>query len=194
MPPFPVAGPRRAAFPALIGTTKALRLPGSNTGSLMDSLTRPNGGLFGSLRHGGRPHRTAWPRSSPVPLAVLSLVDAQELPGSCAAHSMPLPRSAIPAGPAELTLALCQCRPRRIENESTMHWAYRDSITRLQHPLPTLQQGWLPTSRKARFRLVVSLCREGVKPSGLLRKVSACSCSCSCFPLSQACPGAINPA
>ena len=42
MPPFPVAGPRRAAFPALVGTMKALRLPDSNSGSLMDSLTRPD--------------------------------------------------------------------------------------------------------------------------------------------------------
>jgi hypothetical protein len=42
MPPFPLAGPRRAAFPTLSGTTKALRLPDSNTGSLMDSLTRPD--------------------------------------------------------------------------------------------------------------------------------------------------------
>lgn len=68
-----------------------------------------------------------------------------------------------------------------------MHWTYRDSITRLQHPLPTLQQERLPASRKARFRLVVGLCREGVKPSGLLRKVSTSS---FCFPLSQAYPGA----
>jgi len=81
---------------------------------------------------------------------------------------MPLPRSLIPASPAKLTLALSQFRPRRMKNEGTVHWAYRDSITRLWHPLPTLRQGWLPTSRKAGFRLGVSLYREGVKPSGLL--------------------------
>jgi hypothetical protein len=98
----------------------------------------------GSLRCGVGPRRRAWPRSSPVPLAAHSLVDAQELPGSCAIHSMPLPRSTIPASPAALTIVRRQRRPRRIENEGTMHWAYRDSITRLQHPLPTLQQGQLP--------------------------------------------------
>ena len=97
-----------------------------------------------SLRYGAGSRRTAWPRSSPVPLAAHSLVDAQDLPGSCTAHSMPLPRSSIPAGPAALTMTLRQRRPRRIENEGTMHWAYRDSITRLQHPLPTLRQGQLP--------------------------------------------------
>ena len=59
MPPFPLAGPRRAAFPALIGTTKALRRPGSNTGSLMDSLTRPN--VDPSVRSATAPDRAAWP-------------------------------------------------------------------------------------------------------------------------------------
>lgn len=74
----------------------------------------------------------------------VSLVDAQELPGSCAVHSIPLPRSQIPASPAELTMALRQHRPRRMKSEGTMHWAYRDSITRLRHLLPTLRQGQLP--------------------------------------------------
>jgi len=49
---------------------------------------------------------------------------------------------------------------------------YRDSITRLQYPLPTLQAVRYRTACKARFRLVASRCREGVEPSGFHRKVS----------------------
>src|ERR1700722_10027793 len=48
----------------------------------------------------------------------------------------------------------------------------RDSITRLQYPLPTLHVMRCRTPCKARFRLVVSLCRVGVEPTGLHRKVS----------------------
>jgi hypothetical protein len=39
-------------------------------------------------------------------------------------------------------------------------------MTRLQYLLPTLHEMSYPTPSKARFRLVVSLCREGVEPSG----------------------------
>jgi len=40
-------------------------------------------------------------------------------------------------------------------------------MTRLRCPLPTLRSARYRTARKARFRPVVSLCREGVEPSGL---------------------------
>jgi hypothetical protein len=50
---------------------------------------------------------------------------------------------------------------------------FRDSITRLQHPLSTLHEVRYRPLCKTCFRLVVSLYREGVEPSGLQRKVSA---------------------
>jgi len=40
-------------------------------------------------------------------------------------------------------------------------------MTRLQYLLPTLHEVRYHNPCKARFRLVVSLCREGVEPSGL---------------------------
>ena len=49
---------------------------------------------------------------------------------------------------------------------------FRDSMTRLRYPLPTLHEVRYHTPCKARFRVVVSLCREGVEPSGFRRKVS----------------------
>ena len=45
-------------------------------------------------------------------------------------------------------------------------------MTRLRYPLPTLHEVRYHTPCKARFRLVVSLYREGVEPSGFHRKVS----------------------
>src|SRR6185437_4111376 len=48
----------------------------------------------------------------------------------------------------------------------------RDSITQLRYPLPTLQTARCRTVCKARFRPEATLCREGVEPSGLHRKVS----------------------
>src|SRR3954468_10962397 len=116
MPPFPPAGPRRAAFPVLFSTVKALRLPASNTGSLMDSFARPEGDPSFA------PQRCRIPPHGPAPIkpgatGYFSSVDTQDLPGSWTVHSMPLPRSPIPAGQTLLTVALRLFRPRRIENE-----------------------------------------------------------------------------
>lgn len=56
-------------------------------------------------------------------------------------------------------------------------------MTRLQHLLSTLHVVGCPTPRKTRFRLVVSLCREGVEPSGYKRRFQL-----HCIPLPQALP------
>ena len=61
VPPFPSTGSARAAFPSVLSTMKALRLPVPNTGSLMDSLARPNSRLLGSLRCGWRPPQQPGP-------------------------------------------------------------------------------------------------------------------------------------
>ena len=52
---------------------------------------------------------------------------------------MPLPRSRIPAGPVGLTFATNPVLPPFGAQGRHQRYAFRDSITRLQHPLPTLQ-------------------------------------------------------
>ena len=50
-------------------------------------------------------------------------------------------------------------------------YEFRGSLTRLRHLLSYASRFTLPLTRKAGFRLA-GLYREGVEPSGLLRKVS----------------------
>ena len=75
---------------------------------------------------------------------------------------------------------------------STTKAPTRNSISRPHHtasvPAAYASNGALPAIRKARFRLVAGLCREGVEPSGSLRKVSERWLMSSLVLLSQASP------
>src|SRR5215467_5967206 len=61
--------------------------------------------------------------------------------------------------------------PASLDDEGFGRWAFRGSITQRQHLLSYASRFVLPLTRKAGFRLV-GLYREGVEPSGPLRKVS----------------------
>jgi len=81
---------------------------------------------------------------------------------------MPLPRSRTPVGPAALTLANSTGAALTFATvKAPANTKFRGSITRLQHSLPTLHEARYRAPCKARFRLVVSLYREGVESSGL---------------------------
>ena len=83
--------------------------------------------------------RRAWPRSSPAPPAVL-IGRTQDLPGSWRIHPIPLPRSRTPAGLTEPHLIAQRSAVPDFRTMKTPAIAvFRDSITRLQYPLPTLQ-------------------------------------------------------
>ena len=63
---------------------------------------------------------------------------------------------------------------------------FRGSVTRLWHPLPTLQESCCHHPCKARFRLAgLAFYREGVEPSGSLQKVSQHPSSFSGLSLAQ---------
>jgi len=68
-----------------------------------------------SIRQFAPPRRRIAPQGlapfKPGAAGYSSLVDTQDLPGSCAIRSMPLPRSLIPASPTVLTVAPDQFRP-----------------------------------------------------------------------------------
>jgi hypothetical protein len=169
--PLSSTGSTRAVFPGVIGTIRALRLPAPTTELLIDSLPRSNRSSPRSLPC-GRESRRAWSRSSPVPLATSRLVKhrSSQVPGESipyfrpALGSRPVHRSspwrhddAVPTLRTVKTLTSRRCR---------------DSITRLQYLLPTLQARCYHGTCKARFRPVASPCREGVEPSGFQLKVS----------------------
>src|SRR5215469_2205464 len=61
--------------------------------------------------------------------------------------------------------------PASLDDEGFGRWASRGSITQRQHLLSYASRFVLPLTRKAGFRLA-GLYREGVEPSGSLRKVS----------------------
>src|SRR6476620_5634250 len=79
----------------------------------------------------------------------------RDLPGSQTIHPVPLPRSATPAEPTI---------PRRLDGfvdavpalptaKTSALNEFRGSVTRLWHPLPTLQESCCHHPCKARFRL-----------------------------------------
>jgi hypothetical protein len=95
--PLPSAGSARAAFPSVISTIRALRLPVPTTGSLM---------IFASplplLPSSFAPMRWRPPQGQ-VPLKprhhwLYEVARTPDLRGSCRTHPIPLPRSRIPAG------------------------------------------------------------------------------------------------
>ena len=93
---LPSSGSARAAFPKVLSTMKALRLPASSSRSLMDSLPRSSIRLLGSLHSGGDTHHGLVPFYARY-LWRYSTGRTQALPGSWRNPPLPLPRSSIPA-------------------------------------------------------------------------------------------------
>jgi len=116
--PLPSRGSRRARFPAVSGTMKALRLPAC--ASPVAYLFRFRGPrdppLFvlalAALPDGWRTHpgQGIWSAGRPF-AGMLSLGRKRDLTGSQAIHPMPLPRSKTPAGPTILTLTVSSMLP-----------------------------------------------------------------------------------
>jgi hypothetical protein len=153
--PLPSAGSARAAFPGVISTVRALRLPVRSTELLMffASPLQPSPSSFAPMR----PERSAGP--GPVQARyrwLLSAGHTQDLPGSWRTHPVPLPRSRIPASSLDLTLSVQRCRPHfadsegpdvpdlsRLNHAASVPAAYASSGA-LPHPHARLASGrWL---------------------------------------------------
>jgi len=116
--PLPSTGSARAAFPGVISTIRALRLPALITESLMffASPLQPILSSFAPMR----PERSAGPGPARARYHwLLSAGHTQELPGSWRIHPVPLPRSRIPASSSDLTLSVRQYRPHFADSEGT---------------------------------------------------------------------------
>ena len=137
--PLPSAGSARAAFPSVISTIKALRLPAPTTGSLM---------IFASplllLASSFAPMRQRHPQGQvllkPQHHWLYEVARTPDLSGSWRTHPIPLPCSRIPAGLHRPHLfGPRSAVPASTTAETPAMKLYRDSITRLRYPLPTLQ-------------------------------------------------------
>src|ERR1700751_4576385 len=98
----------------------------------------------------------------------------QELSGFLATHPVPLPYSTTPAEPTRphllavlpvLPSGPVDRRPQRVLNLEAFHTALASAAYASRAALPPPMQGSLPAGG-------LRLCREGVEPSGSLRKVS----------------------
>ena len=126
--PLPSTGSARAAFPGVISTIRALRLPAPITELLMffASPLQPILSSFAPLR----PERSAGPGPAQARYRWLfSAGPTQELPGSWRIHPVPLPRSWIPASSSLLTFSARRCGPHFADNEDT---GFTD-LSRLNH-------------------------------------------------------------
>src|ERR1700719_2584247 len=126
--PLPSSGSARAAFPGVIGTIRALRLPAPITELLISSRLRPNRSSPCSLPCGRREPLGLVPLE-PGTAGYFSVGRTQELPGSWRIHPVPLPRSRIPASSSVLTLSARRCGPHFADNEDT---GFTD-LSRLNH-------------------------------------------------------------
>jgi hypothetical protein len=149
--PLPSTGSARAAFPGVISTIRALRLPVLSTELLMvfASPFQPILSSFAPLR----PERSAGPGPAQARYRWLfSAGHTQELPGSWRIHPVPLPRSRIPASSSDLTLSVQQCRPHLADSEGTdftdlsrlNHAASVPAAYASSNALPHRLQGSLP--------------------------------------------------
>ena len=163
--PLPSSGSARAAFPSIIGTIRALRLPAMNTESLMffASPLQPILSEFAPVRW-----RTPL-RPGPVHARyrwLLSAGHSQDLPGSWGIHPIPLPRSRTSAGSTVLTVTVSRRSSRLWDNENTSIAV----ISRLNHAASVSAAYASRACRhalcKARFRWMASPCRVGVEPTG----------------------------
>ena len=107
-----------------------------------------------------------------------------DLTGSWDAHPVPLPCSPLtPAGPPHPPSRCFGAAPAANTTKAPTTKQFRGSITRLQHRLSTLHDGHHCPPCKTRLRLVVSLYREGVEPSGHRKRFPLMMVSCaSSFP------------
>jgi hypothetical protein len=185
--PLPSTGSARAAFPGVISTIRALRLPVLSTELLMvfASPLQPILSSFAPLR----PERSAGPGPAQARYRWLfSVGHTQELPGSWRIHPVPLPRSRIPASSSDLTLSVQQCRPHFADSEGT---DFTD-LSRLNHaasvPAAYASRGALPHphARLASGRWLALAGRESNPLDSIERFPSATSD----FLLSQIYPGA----
>ena len=116
--PLPFSGSARTAFPSIIGTIRALRLPAMNTELLMlfASPLQPILSKFAPVRR-----RTPL-RPGPVQARyrwLSSVGHIQDLPGSWRIHPVPLPRSRIPASSSALAFSARRCGPHFADGEDT---------------------------------------------------------------------------
>ena len=179
--PLPSAGSRRARFPAFTGHMRALRLPARASGSLICSVAGPTRSSLRSCSP--RRSRDTW-RTLPGPgtclLAGVPLSGSSRPRTRARSHRFPGDPSHASAllldpGRADETspLAVPSTPPPVFQHRRPqLGPRYWGSLTRLQHPPSTLHvrvaasvQDWLPAGG-------LRLCREGVEPSGSLRKVS----------------------
>jgi hypothetical protein len=167
--PLPSTGSARAAFPGVISTIRALRLPAPTAGQLIDSHPRSDC-LPGVRSRAAGVSAQARPRSQPRCHRLFHSRSTLDLPGSWRAHPIPLPRSRTPAGPNRPHHdGRFGAVPTFVTVKTPALRESRGSITRLWYPLPTLHETCRHAPRKARFRPVASPCRMGVEPTGLQR-------------------------
>ena len=170
--PLPSAGSARAAFPSVISTIRALRLPAPTTGSLM-IFASPLPLLASSFAPMRQRHPQGRVLLKPQHHLLYEVARTPDLSGSWRTHPIPLPCSRIPAG---------LHRPHLLGPRSAVP-ASTTTVTPAMSYIGTQSHGFdirclsfklcvTAHACKARFRLVVSLCREGVEPSGFHRKVS----------------------
>jgi hypothetical protein len=136
---FPRPGPPEAAFPDVGSTIRALRLPASTTGSLIDSLPRSNFVSPSSLLRSGDFHAGPVPLQAAAPSAICEVGRSPDLPGSWRIHPIPLPRSRTPVGSSSPRRnGLLDVVPTLVTVKTPAFRQFRGSITRLWYPLPTL--------------------------------------------------------
>ena len=185
--PLPSTGSARAAFPGVISTIRALRLPVLSTELLMffASPLQPILSSFAPMR----PERSAEPGPAQARYRWLSSAGhTQDLPGSWKIRPVPLPRSRIPASSLDLTLPVQQCRPHFADSEGT---DFTD-LSRLNHAasVPTAYASSdalpHPHARLVSGRWLALAGRESNPLDSIEKFLSATSN----FLLSQVCPGA----
>ena len=176
---LPSFGSRRARFPAVVGTMKALRLPIRASAVAYGFAPAVHGFLLLRVRRSapGRPEvpprpgpcGTGCPTSRPssVDANGISQVFRRSIPCLC---SVPRPRSnrrALAITVASMLPPLCaQRRLRRWLISGLTGAASPPAVLRFAFRVAAHAQGSLPAGR-------LGLCRVGVEPTGPLRKVSA---------------------
>ena len=179
-PPFPRSGPGEPRFPAVIGTMKALRLPMCvsavaylirfhcppdppafvSAAALLKGRRSPSGPGFGLT---GRPS-----------FRLLSCGRQWDLSGLQAILPVPLLRSSTPVEP------MCPRHYGHIDAAPATHTAKASAMADFgahSHSFgtrsPTLRVSCCHSRARLASGWLAGLCREGVEPSGPLRKVSA---------------------
>ena len=139
-----------------------LRLPATHIRSLICFASGVHAALLGSCLAACAPGRSKGAFRAGVIVqpatrsaGLLARGRERDLPGSQTIHPVPLPRSATPAEPTipRLFDGLVDAAPALPTARASALNEFRGSITRLWHPLPTLQESCCHHPCKARFRL-----------------------------------------